>query len=493
MYNVTPKIKKYTIVGLFFLAFIILYFSFYKNSFHAAKSDFYHNFQMDSEALVTEQIKKVNDNFQHDFSNLGNYWIEEKKFGGSINDIPLIININNLEKTIRIPNEYYKDIKNAERCLIEISNQQRFIKKIISKNDYVELQYYGELLDLNNIKTISINLNKQIHASEYTSQYGLQGKIYSYGAKYFGLSVKTFHRTNCALLALVVLILIAQIAKIFSKSFAVIFFVSILFSPWIVSFARNLYWITFSWFLPAVFAWMLYFCKSIRFKCMMYAGIFFSSCFKCLSGYEYFSSVLIFAVAPFVFFALMAENRKDVLSNIRQALFICLIGTFGFIVAILMHAYLRSGGSISSGISTIWHNDVLRRTFGGNVKDFAPVYANSLKASAWSVIRIYFSDWQTNVISLPVIKWFSFKALGMLAILALIFSYRRNKTEARYCLSLIIAFCLPALSWYMLGKSHSFIHIHMNYVLWYMGGVAAILNALYRDIVARWHNNMNSM
>jgi len=285
---------------------------------------------------------------------------------------------------------------------------------------------------------------------------------------------------------MVILILTAQISKLFSKAFAIIFIISVMFSPWVVSFARNLYWIEFSWFLPALFAWGLFFTRSLITKSVLYIGIFLSCWFKCLSGYEYFSSILMFAIAPNVFYLLMAESKKEFFSNIRQSFFICLVGTGGFIAALLMHAYLRSGGNISDGLSTIWHHDVLRRTYGGNIKDFPPVYADSFNASTYTVLKKYVLHWTTDVISLPIIKWFSFKILLVLSALAIIFSYRRNRKESRYNLSLIIAFCLPAISWYVLGKSHSFIHTHMNYVLWYVGGVGSIFFVLYRDLIKRW-------
>ena len=199
----------------------------------------------------------------------------------------------------------------------------------------------------------------------------------------------------------------------------------------------------------------------------------------------------MFAIAPNVFQILMAENKKYLYKNVQQAFFICLTGTLGFIAALLMHAYLRSGGNISEGLSTIWSHDVLRRTYGGNVKDFAPELADSFNASPFTVLKKYVLQWGTEVISIPIIKWFSFRILLVLSIIAIIFSYRHNRKESRYNLSLIITFCLPAISWYVLGKSHSFIHTHMNYVLWYMGGIGAIFYVLYRDLKSRWNYVQN--
>ena len=36
---------------------------------------------------------------------------------------------------------------------------------------------------------------------------------------------------------------------------------------------------------------------------------------------------------------------------------------------------------------------------------------------------------------------------------------------------MFIVFLCTTLSWFVLGKAHSYIHTHMNYVLWYFGFV----------------------
>lgn len=478
--------SKYSVVLFLLLSFICLYFSFYKNSLHAAEDHFFDNFQLDSEGLVIGQIIKDHELYPHKHSNLGNYWLKEDKTGTEIKDISLQSDRNE-DNSLYVPNNYYSDLKTASGYRLIAGEQIRAIKEVTEENSATKILYYGEPLDLNNIKTVTVDLKKHIESSEYTSQYGLQGRIFSYCVNKLGMSKKSLHRANSILLAIVILVLTVQIGKIFSRDFAVIFLFSIIFSPWVVSFARNLYWIEFSWLLPSVFAWAIFLIKSFKTKCCLFLGIFLSCWFKCLSGYEYFSSVLMFAIAPNVFQILMAENKKCLYKNVQQAFFICLTGTLGFIAALLMHAYLRSGGNISDGLSAIWSHDVLRRTYGGNVKDFAPVYADSFNASTFTVLKKYVLQWRTEVISIPIIKWFSFRILLVLSIIAIIFSYRHNRKESRYNLSLIITFCLPAISWYVLGKSHSFIHTHMNYVLWYMGGIGAIFYVLYRDLTSRWN------
>ena len=436
-----------------------------------------------------DQIVKEKLKIQHEYSNLGILEFKQDDNGSIVENIPLL-NINN-NNVLYIPSAYYEQVKDATNHVIELNGQERYIQSIIKLDDSIEIKYYGDNFNAGNTNYVSINLNKYISAlGQYKSQYGLQGKIFSFLDNNFGLTVKTFYKINCFLLALVITLLSFLMTKIFSKSFAFVFIITIVFSPWVVSFARNLYWITFSWFLPALFSWMLYFKISFVHKVIIYIGIFSTCLFKCLSGYEYFSSVLLFATAPYVFRMLTASSINDFFKYLRLCIYICFVGTIGFTVALLMHAYLRTGGNIISGLNIIWHNDVLRRTHGGNVADFDPVLADSLRATTIQVVKQYILHWNTTVISLPILKHFSFLSFVVMAILC---SFRKNLKYTWKNIALIISFSLPALSWFIMAKSHSFVHTHMNFVLWYMGGVAVMFYIIFESLLIIWnHSTTNS-
>ena len=40
---------------------------------------------------------------------------------------------------------------------------------------------------------------------------------------------------------------------------------------------------------------------------------------------------------------------------------------------------------------------------------------------------------------------------------------------------MFIVFLGTTLSWFILGKAHSYVHTHMNYVLWYFGFIQICL------------------
>ena len=506
MYNLVSKINsiKNNKILLCILGFVILYLSFYKNMLHGVDRSFFKNFQLDSEALVLANAFKDKEEIEHRFSNLGSItmkgtkdrikqdYIFTNKKKESTSNVPVVKYENKTDKDsdnrVYVDLSYLGKMEQAIGYQIVIGNEARFVKDVLIQDKLVKISYFGDPFPQKDNSKLSLNFDtfgkKYTETSEYTSQYGLQGQITSFLFNKLNLSIKTIQKLNVIVFSFVILGLTWLFNRIFSKNLAACFFISVIFSPWVVSFARNLYWIEFSWFLPAIFSWLLFIRTNKTERFFLYLCIYLSCWFKCLSGYEYFSSVLLFAVAPYSYTCLMSKTKKEFMKNLSEIIKIGIVGVLGFISALMMHAYLRTGGNISEGISVIWHRDVLRRTFGGNIKDFAPVYAASLNATPFDVLHTYISNWRTPVINLPILKDISLKLMLVLSFIAVIVEYiRGDKKEARHNLSLIIAFIIPAISWYVLGKSHSFIHTHMNYVLWYMGGIASMIYIIFKEIL----------
>ena len=506
MYNLVSKIYslKNNKILLCILGLVVLYLSFYKNMLYGADKSINWYFQSGSEALVLGNVFKDHEGIDHRFSHLGSItmkgtkdrikqdYIFTNKKKESISDVPVVKYENKTDKDtdnrIYVDMSYLGKIEQAIGYQIVIGDEARFVKDVLIQDKLVKISYFGEPLAQKDNSKLSLNFDsfgkQYTDTSEYTSQYGLQGQITSFLFNKLNLSIKTIQKLNVIVFSFVILGLTYLFNRIFSKTLATCFFISVIFSPWIVSFARNLYWIEFSWFLPAIFSWLLFIRNNKTERLGLYLCIYLSCWFKCLSGYEYFSSVLLFAVAPYSYTCLVSKTKKDFMKNLSEIIKIGIVGVLGFISALMMHAYLRTGGNLYEGLSIIWHRDVLRRTFGGNIKDFEPVYAASLNASPFDVLHTYISNWHTPVIKLPILKDISLKLFLVLSFIAVIVEYiRGDKQEARHNLSLIISFIIPAISWYILGKSHSFIHTHLNYVLWYMGGIASMIYIIFKEFL----------
>ena len=208
---------------------------------------------------------------------------------------------------------------------------------------------------------------------------------------------------------------------------------------------------------------MLYFENYKKRYCIL---IFLSILFKCLAGYEYVSTILVFALA--LPFAEIIKNKKQWKTIFKHLCFISLVMLSGFMVAIMIHARLR-GSNLIEGIQNIFIEDVLRRTYG-NVKYFDPVYAESLTASPITVLSKYIYCFNTDILfGIPS------NLFPMMLIVSGVYSAYKFIKEKYFYSFLYYVMLLAPMSWFVLAKSHSYVHTHMNFVLWYFGFIAIMI------------------
>lgn len=323
--------------------------------------------------------------------------------------------------------------------------------------------------------------------SDYKSQYGLQGKIFRFIARYIGYgSVKGLNFICAFATAMVLVILILLLKYKYNTLFAGCFYVTFLLSPWIVNFAKNLYWVEFTWFVPMVVG-LIATMKINSIKCRIgcYVFAFISILVKCLCGYEYISCIMMGLIAfPVIdlFNALVSKKREKIKQELKMIVLLGVIALFAFAVAILVHASLRSDESIVKGIKLIFEEDVLRRTNGADLNNYSSVYWPSMNASIWEVFCKYF-HFSTDVIT--GINGYLFPILCVIPIVIFIYDYklRNEKTDYYQCIFMYLFFFMTAISWYCLAKSHSYIHTHMNYVLWYFGFVQVCFYIIISRVV----------
>lgn len=322
-------------------------------------------------------------------------------------------------------------------------------------------------------------------ASAYLSQFGLQGKVFCLISSILGgRGGFPFLRFLAALgTAGTFTLLVFLLRKKCGILFAGIFYAVSLLSPWIVNFARNLYWVEFTWFIPMVIGLL---CSmrmdSRKMRVACYASSYIAIAVKCLCGYEYISSVMLGLIAfPLVDFVMAAMERdKDRAVRCFQMTFsLGVAALLGFFSAMCLHAVLRGDGNLAHGIMEIIREDVFKRTSGGNLNDFAynETLVESLNASHWETLCKYFR-FDTEVI--VGIAGNLFPVLCFIPILLFVMDAKRGKLDKRLPVMYVIFLCVP-VSWFLLAKGHSYIHTTMNYVLWYFGFVQICLY-----VIARW-------
>ena len=164
------------------------------------------------------------------------------------------------------------------------------------------------------------------------------------------------------------------------------------------------------------------------------------------------------------------EQRKEIFKTTIIVGVACLSA---FIIALCTHAALRGEGDILQGVESIYKNDILRRTIIVSDKEaFPEVYQESLNASVRETVSKYF-NWDSNVITGIDGKYFRLMFVSALAII--VYDLLKKKENCYRNMVMFLVFLVTTLSWLILGKSHSYIHTHINFVLWYFGFIQICL------------------
>lgn len=337
------------------------------------------------------------------------------------------------------------------------------------------------------------NVMDRSRLTAYKSQYGLQGKVFKRMARYMDeeQAVANLNLICSIATAFVFTIIVLLILVKYNGIMAGCFFVTFWLSPWVVNFARNLYWVEFTWFIPMAVglfcAWKI---NSRKCRIASYIMTFIAIMGKCLCGYEYITSVMMgliaFMLIDFVLSIINSDKQKrDLL--FRTILITGIVALMGFAVAICIHAILKGSGDIIEGVKIIFKDDFLRRTGGVDLNDYvweggSELYA--LTASKWETVCLYF-HFSTEVIT--GIAGNLFPLLCMIPLCIFGYEIKQRKINVEL-LTMYIVFFLTTVSWFYLARDHSYEHTHMNYVLWYFGYVQICLYIIINKIIETFRN-----
>lgn len=302
------------------------------------------------------------------------------------------------------------------------------------------------------------NLKNGYTYSSYCSQIGLQGIVCRIMAKIVPkLGLFLYLRYVCIFLFdAVIFLIILQIRQKYGLLFSLIFGITSLVSPWLLKFSSNLYWVQFTWFIPMLLGLC---CLNYEKKRKLIYPFFFMAVFiKCLCGYEYLSTVMMSGIMFLIVEWICNKKKRK-----EMAKTIIIVGTcsvLGFITAYLIHAYLFGNGNIIGGLKSLQVGLIQRRTFG-NSADFDPVFADSLNASIFDVLKKYLCSSGSYFYGL----------LFCISLAALFYQRKCLKKNNTFEISIFFFSFFSTVSWFILGKAHSYIHTHLNFVLFYMGWV----------------------
>lgn len=504
--------KRQRAAGRIGFGLILLILMAWNDSFSTlnGNNDTFEGFQSDSEALVTDAITarregianpagtgllrlytlSGTDGSEEEFLTEGD-WVN----GYHTSDPAISLRSSAYTEAYVIPGNYIRFANGEEHEILSTGTiDSEWMVAALDIDAPIDADRLGDLAEAT-VLDAQGNPLPETAADAYFSQYGLQGKVFQRLSMW--IEDVDVLRLLCALGTAATLLLVScLVGRKYNRRMGVIFYLVFLLSPWVVNFANNLYWVEFTWFLPmAAGLWCSLHRKVRRWRMISYLLMFLAVMIKCLCGYEYVTSVMLggilFLLADLVE-ALRERNRQLIRSVFLTILFMGIAALLGFAAAMCLHAPLKSGGSVLTGLRMIVEQDALRRTYGADLNQYdnLPYFGQyALTASAWETLCKYF-HFKTEIIAGVDGSLFPLLVLASLGCLLL----RRRKQvvtrelctddsrvlPALYCISFI-----TSVSWFVLAKSHSCVHTHMNYVLWYFGFVQVCFYILL-DAAEAW-------
>lgn len=402
------------------------------------------------------------------------------------------------EKKIAVTdNEATRMIFQEGSILTFVSGDKATISNVTAENGYLFVEYEADRIyshkNQDNLKYVTIynpetGSYRQVGESvPYVSQIGLQGAVFRAFPKEYtvGQMKEIYHWILAVLYAVTMTLICYQIYKKYNLLFAVIFYAVTILSPWLIGYSTNLYWVSFTWFLPMLCG---IFCsnhiQSKTARIVSYAGVMAAVAVKCACGYEFITTIMlsaiVFLLTDFGVAVLERRKKQEVLHIFKTIFAMGIFALAGFAIAIIIHGYMRGNGDVLAGLRSIYYTDVLRRTLGGTADMFQTDYADSLNAPVWYVVARYL------LFDTPVIRGVPgilFIPLVALSFILLVVGIKKNFVN-KEILVLYIWMGVASVSWFVLGKSHSYIHTFMNFVLWYFGYVQIV----FYVIISVMHN-----
>ena len=346
----------------------------------------------------------------------------------------------------------------------------------------------------------------------YVSSIGLQGIFFSLIDNFFdNLNIVDLEKRIDLFHALTSLLLVFALSSIvlllsFEIGFisALLVLGTIVYSQWLVLGAKNLYWVTGLFFIPMLIVWIAHKYEEVNGKLYLKVTlllVFMSLFIKLSSGYEYISSILLSTLAPIVYFSV--KNKWTFRFFLKRVVYVGIVGIFAFFITFSTHIIQGSLASNTEIINTLnaklssaktrlhtKEGTFIQREWNlgatAKVSDVLNMYLDSEAIHFQSsLIKNYF----TKITYQNFIFIFLFFSISVL----ISKKYSTNITlNKRKLIALIVVtwFSLLApLSWFVLAKVHSYVHLFLNNILWYLpfiifgsSLVSFIIYLLFKDL-----------
>jgi len=185
----------------------------------------------------------------------------------------------------------------------------------------------------------------------YRSQFGLQYYFYNYLYTTCHFSVQQLEAVTSLLMSFIVAAFFIALRRIVPNSAALGFCLTIALCPWTVWFARNLFWVEATWFLPCLVSLLLGNRRpTTSNQFTLTSLLFLATLIKFLCGYDFLTTICLAGLAPLAYYE--ARNGASMRKTVRQlgtaslAMFLAFICAIGLHVALLNSQEIPSPGSL---------------------------------------------------------------------------------------------------------------------------------------------------
>lgn len=330
---------------------------------------------------------------------------------------------------------------------------------------------------------------------EYYSQLGLHSKVYSLLARALPISprllLQGLYTLNALLYAAMLTVVLWWLSRIVSLPAAVVVGLqAALLSPRLQGYGMNLYWAGWSLFLPM--AGMALLTQSRAFagkRARLWSfGVAFAACLCKLAIYnEYVSAVMVAMMIPwfYVQFAARAPLRQV----LREVWFPVLGALAAFVLAcgVRLAHIQRTVGDLGEAWRLFMDRINLR--VGGVLTEAATGRAlEAVYATVWETIWLQLTDKLFQVGPVSVNALGLAVVFAVFAVAGLLTARRMPEPDARSLNALLAATALSALaplSWYVLAKPHTYVHVSQCLVLWYVPFLL-LATAYVARLLGRW-------
>jgi len=273
----------------------------------------------------------------------------------------------------------------------------------------------------------------------------------------------------------------------FNFTTTVVCLILVFFSPWITVFGRIMWWQLWAFYLP--FLSLLFFLNKefnqknnpesqTLFTLFWIAAL--SLGIKCwVNGFEYISTTLLMFCIPLLLYFFLGKWKLLFALKRLAALVAGALCALVFNVLLLSYQIaLYESSSLKSGLNHILYSFFKRST--KSEYTFTTAISKSLEAGQLEVLSKYLKGAAfgiTQAFDAVQVGFFtiSFAKLFLLFFVGSILCFLARKTIDSMIPTKIVPFIavtwvsiLAPLSWHILFKGHSYLHVHLNFIVWYM-------------------------